>query len=170
MATKRNPDVFDFTSLKFEWPMPSFTNWSLAEREDRIEAKTVAGFQKMGTTMWSHAEKAFEDHMEFVSHRLHEDFECAKSLTKCVAPEQTLATLQEFYSKMATEYQEHFEQQASLFRDSFSQGAAVVEELNEAAMENVGELGKAAEETLADMKPARAKTPSRSSAAAKKQK
>ncbi|WP_434055085.1 MAG: hypothetical protein RDA78_09540 [Roseibium sp.] len=168
MATKRNPDVFDFTALKFEWPMPSFTNWAFAEREDRIEAKTVAGFQKMGTTMWSHAEKAFEEHMEFVSHRLHEDFECAKSLTQCVAPEQTLATLQDFYSKMATEYQEHFEQQASLFRDSFSQGAAAVEELNEAAMENVGELGKAAEETLEEMKPAKAR--SRGSSTAKTQK
>lgn len=170
MASKRNPDVFDFTALKFEWPIPSFTNWALAEREDRIEAKTVAGFQKMGTAMWSHAEKAFDEHMEFVSHRLHEDFECAKSLTQCVAPEQTLATLQDFYSKMATEYQEHFEQQAALFRDSFSQGAAAVEELNEAAMENVGELGKAAEETLADLKPAGAKTRPRASAATKTQK
>ena len=150
--------------------MPSFTNWSLAEREDRFEAKTVAGFQKMGTAMWSHAEKAFEEHMEFVSHRLHEDFECAKSLTQCVAPEQTLATLQDFYSKMATEYQEHFEQQAALFRDSFSQGAAAVEELNEAAMENVGELGKAAEETLEDMKPVRTRAQPRASSAAKSKK
>lgn len=166
MPTKRNTGAFDFTALKVDWPMPAFTNWAFAEREDRMEAKAVASFQKMGNTMWSHAEKAFDDHMEFVSHRLHEDFECAKSLSQCVAPEQTMATLQAFYSKMATEYQEHFEKQAALFRESVSENAAAVEELNETAMESVGELGKAAEESLKEQKPA-AKTRSRSAASGK---
>lgn len=167
MPTKRNTDVFDFTALKVDWPMPAFTNWAFAEREDRIEAKTVASFQKMGTTMWSHAEKAFDDHMEFMSHRLHEDFECAKSLSQCVAPEQTLSTLQAFYAKMATEYQEHFEKQAALFRDSFSDNAAAVEELNETAMESVTELSRAAEESLQEQKPVAPKKRTRKPAAGK---
>ena len=167
MPTKRNTDPFDFMAMKVDWPMPAFTNWAFAEREDRIEAKAVASLQKMGTTMWSHAEKAFDDHMEFVSHRLHEDFECAKSLSECVAPEQTIATLQAFYSRMATEYQEHFEKQAALFRDSFSENAAAVEELNETAMESVSELSKAAEESLQDSKPAASKTRSRRTPAKK---
>ncbi|WP_305989507.1 hypothetical protein [Roseibium sp. MMSF_3544] len=167
MPTKRNTGAFDFTAMKVDWPMPAFTNWAFAEREDKIEAKTVASLQKMGTTMWSHAEKAFDDHMEFVSHRLHEDFECAKSLSQCVAPEQTMATLQAFYSQMATEYQEHFEKQAALFRDSFSENAAAVEELNETAMESVSELSKAAEESIEETKPAAKKTRSTASAAKK---
>ena len=139
----------------------SFSNWAFAEREDRIEAKAIASFQKVGKTMWSHAEKAFDDHMNFVSHRLHQDMECAKSLSQCAAPEETMATLQDFYSRMASEYQDHFEKQAALFRDSFSESAAVVEELNETAMESVNEMSKAAEESLeetkAALKPAQAR-------------
>lgn len=167
MPTKRNTSAFDIGSMMTDWPMPSFSNWAFAEREDRIEAKTVASFQKMGQTMWSHAEKAFDDHMEFVSHRLHEDFECAKSLSQCVAPEETVATLQNFYSKMATEYQEHFEKQATLLRDSFSENAAAVEEFNETAMESVSELSKAAEETLKDPQPAKARPRRKTVTAAK---
>ncbi|ASP34757.1 hypothetical protein [Labrenzia sp. VG12] len=172
MPTKNSTGAFDFSSMMTEWskmgdwPMPSFSNWAFAEREDLMEAKTVASFQKMGQTMWTHAEKAFSDHMDFVSGRLHEDFECAKSLTKCTAPEETMATLQDFYSRMATQYQEHFEKQAALFRDSFSENAAAVEELNETAMENVSELTKAAEESLSEGKPAR--TPTRRKTAAAK--
>ncbi|POF30415.1 hypothetical protein [Roseibium marinum] len=148
MPAKRNTDAFDFSSMMPKWPMPSFSNWNFAEREDRIEAKTVAGVQKMGQTVWSHTGKAFDDQMNFVSHRLHEDIECAKTLSQCAAPEETMAILQAFYSKMANEYQEHFEKQAALFRDSFSENAAAVEELNETAIESVSELGKAAEESL----------------------
>ncbi|MDN3720913.1 hypothetical protein QW131_21135 [Roseibium salinum] len=80
--------------------------------------------------------------MNFVTHRLHEDFECVKSLSQCTAPEQTMATLQEFYSKMANEYQDHFEKQAALLRESLTENAALVEELNETAMESAAELGK----------------------------
>lgn len=163
MPTKPNKGSFDFQAFQVNWPMPAFPNWFFAQPEDRAEAKTVASFQKMGTTMWSHAEKAFDDHMEFVSHRLHEDFECAKSLSQCVAPEQTVETLQAFYSKMATEYQEHFEKQAALFRDSFSENAAAVEELNETAMENVSEIARAAEESLKGTTKPAPKTRARSS-------
>ncbi|GAB4521862.1 MAG: hypothetical protein Tsb0019_23490 [Roseibium sp.] len=165
MPTKRNTGAFDFSSMMSEWPnvtdwpMPSFSNWAFAEREDRMEAKTVASMQKMGETMWRHAEKAFDNHMDFVSHRFHEDFECAKSLSQCVAPEETMATLQAFYSKMANEYQEHFEKQAALFRDSFTENAAVVEELNETALENVSELSKAAGESIKETKSAARKKP-----------
>lgn len=148
MPTKRNTGAFDFSTMIGEWPMPIFSNWAFAEREDRIEEKTIAGFQKMGQTLWSHTEQAFDDHMKFVSHRLHEDFECVKSLSQCTAPEETVAALHDFYSKMASEYQDHFEKQAALLRDSFSENAAVVEELNETAIESVAELGKAAEETV----------------------
>jgi len=152
MPTKRNTGGFDFSTMMADWPMmPAFSNWALAEREDRIEARTVASIQKMGETLWSHTEKAFDDHMNFVSHRMHEDFECAKALSQCAAPEETMATLQAFYSKMASEYQEHFEKQAALFRDSFSENAAAVEEFNETAMESVNELSKAAEEGLKEV-------------------
>ncbi|TYC69902.1 hypothetical protein FMN63_08235 [Stappia sp. BW2] len=168
MPTKSNTGAFDFSAMMAEWPklpewpvptewpMPTFSNWAFAEREDRIEAKTIESFQKMGQTMWSHAEKAFDDHMNFVSHRLHEDFECAKSLSQCAAPEETMAKLQEFYSRMASEYQTHFEKQATLFRNSFSEGAATVEELNETAMESVNEMSRAAEESLTEVKAAAA--------------
>ncbi len=149
MPMKKDTGAFDFNSLMANWPpMPDFSNWAFAEREDRIEERAVASFQKMGQTLWSHTEKAFDDHMNFVSHRLHEDFECAKSLSRCTAPEETMATLQAFYSRMASEYQDHFEKQAALLRNSFSENAAVVEELNETAMESVSELAKAAEENL----------------------
>ncbi|CTQ45938.1 phasin family protein [Roseibium aggregatum] len=173
MPTKSNTGAFDFSAMMAEWPklpewpaptewpMPAFSNWAFAEREDRIEAKAIASFQKVGKTMWTHAEKAFDDHMNFVSHRLHQDMECAKSLSQCAAPEETMATLQDFYSRMASEYQDHFEKQAALFRDSFSESAAVVEELNETAMESVNEMSKAAEESLeetkAALKPAQAR-------------
>jgi len=169
MPKKRNPGAFDFGSMVTDWPqigdwpnvnnwpMPAFSNWAFAEREDRIEAKAVASIQKMGRTMWSHAEKAFDDHMDFVSHRLHQDFECAKSLSQCTAPEETVATLQDFYSKMASEYQEHFEKQAALFRDSLAENAVAVEELNETAVESVSELSKAAEESKSESRqPAKA--------------
>lgn len=165
MATKRNAGAFDFGFTMPEWPMPNFSNWAFAEREDRIEAKAVASFQKMGKTALTHAEQAFDDHMEFVSHRLHEDFECAKSLSQCTMPEESMATLQAFYTRMATEYQEHFEKQAALFRNSFSENAAAVEELNETALESVNELSKAAEESLEEAKPA--KTSTRRKAASK---
>ncbi len=167
MPTKRNAGAFDFGSMMTEWPMPAFSNWTFAEREDRIEAKTIASVQKMGQTLWSHAEKAFEDHMDFVSHRMHEDFECAKSLSQCTAPEETMATLQGFYSRMATEYQEHFEKQAALFRDSLSENAAAVEELNETAIESVNELSKAAEETMEKAKPAKSAARRKPAATAK---
>jgi hypothetical protein len=167
MPTKRNTGAFDFSTMMADWPgmsdwpMPAFSNWAFAEREDRMEAKTIESFQKMGQTMWTHAEQAFSAHLDFVTHRLHEDFECAKSLSQCVAPEETMAKLQDFYSKMATEYQEHFEKQAALFRDSFSENAAAVEELNETAMESVSELSKAAEESLEEVKQAAGKSTSR---------
>jgi len=151
MPTKRNTNSFDFTSMMPEWPMPTFSNWAFAEREDRIEAKAVASFQKMGQTMWSQAGKAFEDHMDFVNRRLHEDFECAKSLSQCTAPEETFATLQGFYSKMTSEYQAHFEKQAALMRESFTENAAVAEELNETALETVSELSKAVEESIQEV-------------------
>lgn len=148
MPSKREYDPFDIGSIMTNWQMPSFSNWAFAEREDRFEAKSIEGMQKVGLTMWSHIEKTFDDHMNFVSHRMHEDFECAKSLSQCTAPEETLATLQTFYSKMANEYQDHFEKQAALFRESFSENAAIAEELNETAMESVSEFSKAAEESL----------------------
>ena len=122
-----------------------------------MEAKAVASFQKMGETMWTHAGKAFGDHMDFVNHRLHEDFECAKLHTQCTAPEETLNTLQTFYSKMTSEYQAHFEKQAALMRESFTENAAAVEELNETAMETVGELSKAAEESMQEIEKPKAR-------------
>lgn len=148
MPTKPSNGFFDFSTMMPDWPMPTFSNWAFAEREDRMEAKTFESFQKMSKTMWSSAEKAFEDHVEFVNRRLHEDFECAKSLSQCNAPEETFATLQAFYTRMSNEYQAHFEKQAALMRDSFTDNAAAVEVLNETAMETVSELSKAAEESL----------------------
>ncbi|MTI04517.1 hypothetical protein E1180_03160 [Roseibium denhamense] len=131
-----------------DWPKPYFSNWAFAEREDLLEEKTYAGVQKFGQSMIVNAEKAFSDHMDFVSHRLQQDFECWKSLTQCTAPEETLAKLQSFYSEMANEYQEHFEKQAALLREGFSDNAAAVEALQETALQTVGELSKAAEESL----------------------
>lgn len=157
MPSKRNTGSFDFPGMFPDWPMPVFSNWAFAEREDRIEEKTVASIQKMGETLWSNVGKAFEDHMDFVNHRVQEDFECAKSLSQCTAPEETFQTLQSFYTRMSSEYQAHFEKQTALLRDSFTENAAVVEELNETAMETVSELSKAAEESIQEVqKPKRA--------------
>ncbi len=148
MATKQPEDLFTVVRTMTDWPTQAFSNWAFAEREDRIEANTVANFQRMGKTFWTHAEKALDEHMTFVSHRLHEDMECVKSLSACTSPEESAATLQGFYSRMAQQYQDHFENQAALMRDGISANAAAVEKLNETAMESVSELGKATEESL----------------------
>ncbi len=164
MPTKRNTGNFDLSGMVPDWPIPTFSNWTFAEREDRMEAKTVAGLQKMSGTLLSNAGKAFEDHMDFMSHRLQADFECAKSLSQCSAPEEAFQTLQSFYSRMNGEYQAHFEKQAALLRDSFTDNAAVVEELNETALETVSELSKAAEETIQEAQKPKTKSRRKSSA------
>lgn len=152
MTNKHQTSSFDFSAMVPEWPMPSFSNWVFAEPEDRMEARALTNFQKVSETFWSHAEKALDDHMAFVSRRLHEDFECAKALSKCSAPEETVNTLQAFYSKMSAEYQTHFEKQAALMRDSITANASVVDELSETAIETVNDFGKAAEKSLEDTK------------------
>lgn len=155
MPTKPKSDSFDFPTLVSEWPLSAFSNWAFAEREDRMGAKAFDSFQKLSQTMWTNAGKAFEDQMDFVSHRLHEDFEFARALSQCNAPEETIAAVQDFYAKMSSEYQTHFETQAALLRESFTENAAVIEDLNETAIETVNELSKAAEESLQEVqKPA----------------
>ncbi|MEP4768606.1 MAG: phasin family protein [Roseibium sp.] len=157
MTSKRNSDDLNFKKMLADWPMPDFSSWAFAARGDQLEDTAVAGFQKMNDAFLSHAEKAFDAHMKFVSHRLQEDFEYAKSLSSCTAPEETLTTLQTFCTKMSSEYQSHFEKQAALLRDSFTENAAVVDELNETAMETVSEFGRAVEETIQDVQKPQAK-------------
>ncbi|MEP5625096.1 MAG: hypothetical protein ABJP82_21200 [Hyphomicrobiales bacterium] len=150
MPTKRNSSDLDFKTMVANWPMPDFSNWVSSARGNQMEETAVAGFQKMNDAFLAHAEKALDAHMKFVSHRLQEDLEYAKSLSKCAAPEETLTTLQTFCTKMSSEYQSHFEKQAALLRDSYTENAAVVDELNETAMETVSEFGRAVEETIQD--------------------
>ncbi len=144
MSGKTTPAPFDLTKMM----MPAFSNWAFAEREDRLEEKTFEGIQHAQRAVWEQAEKALDDHMNFVSHRLHEDFECAKALGECTMPDQAFATLQTFYSKMADEYQSHFTKQIELFQSGLNKGMATVEELGETAVEAASELAHAAEESM----------------------
>ena len=144
MSEKTSKAPFDITRMM----MPAFSNWAFAEREDRLEEKTFAGLQHAQRAVWQQAEKALDDHMNFVSHRLHEDFECAKALGECRMPDQAFATLQTFYTKMADEYQSHFKKQFELFQESLSESMATAEELGETAMETASELAHAAEESM----------------------
>ena len=98
--------------------------------------------------VWGQAEKALDDHMNFVSRRLHEDFECAKALGECRMPDEAFATLQTFYTKMAGEYQSHFQKQFELFQSSLNESMATVEELGETALETASELAHATEESM----------------------
>ncbi|WP_417670277.1 phasin family protein [Roseibium sp.] len=155
MPGKSTETPFDMMQMFLpKWPTPAFSNWAFAEREDKLEERAFSGMQRFNKTIWDRAEKALDDHMNFVSHRLHEDFECAKALSDCRMPEQALSTLQSFYSKMADEYQEHTRKQVELLQDSISESMATAEELGETAMETASELTKAAEESLKEVKPA----------------
>lgn len=141
------------TSIPFDiskFMMPAFSNWSFAEREDKLEERTFAGIQRVHQSMWAQAEKAFDEHMSFVSHRLHEDFECAKALGNCRMPDEAFATLQSFYSKMASEYQDHAQKQFAMIQNSLNENLATAEELGETALATATELTKAAEETIED--------------------
>lgn len=157
MSGKSTTTPFDITRMM----MPAFSNWAFAEREDRLEEKTFEGFQHAHRTVWDQAEKAFDDHMNFVSHRLHEDFECAKALGECTMPDQAFATLQTFYTKMADEYQSHFKKQFELLQNGLNESMATAEELSETALETASELAHAAEESAQEAtKPvSRKKTP-----------
>ena len=135
---------FDITAMV----MPAFSNWAFAEREDKLEETAFSNLQHAQHALWDQAEKAFDDHMSFVSHRLHEDFECAKALGNCRMPDEAMVTLQTFYSKMANEYQAHFRKQFDLLQESLSENMTVAEEIGETAMEAASELGKAAEESI----------------------
>ncbi|WP_417687875.1 phasin family protein [Roseibium sp.] len=152
MPGKSSDTPFDvFQKLMPHWPTPTFSNWAFAEREDRMEELAFSGLQRFNQTMWDRAEKALDDHMRFVSHRLHEDFECAKALSECRMPDQAISTLQDFYTTMAGEYQEHARNQLELLKDSVTESMAKAEELSEAAMETATEFGKAVEESRAEL-------------------
>ena len=144
MPEKTTSAPFDFTKLM----MPAFSNWAFAEREDKLEEMTFSGLQHAQRTIWDQTEKAFDDQMAFVSHRLHEDLECAKALGECRMPDEAFVTLQSFYAKMADEYQNHFKKQLELFQISLNESMMSAEELSETALETAAELSKAAEESL----------------------
>lgn len=135
---------FDIT----QFLMPAFSNWAFAEREDKLEETAFSSIQHAQRAIWDQAEKTFDDHMNFVSHRFHEDFECAKALGNCRMPDEAMVTLQTFYSKMADEYQAHFRKQFELLQNGLSENMTVAEEIGETAMEAVSELSKATEESV----------------------
>ena len=161
MSEKTTAAPFDITKMM----MPAFSNWAFAEREDRLEEKTFAGLQHAQRAVWGQAEKVLDDHMAFVSHRLHEDMECAKALGECTMPDEAFSTLQTFYTKMADEYQSHLKKQFELFQNSLNESMATAEEFGETALETVSELAHAAEESAQEAtKPvSRKKTPARKS-------
>lgn len=158
MPDKSALNPFDLTNL-----MPQFSNWAFAEREDKLEERTVAGFQRVQRNAWEQAEKAFDDHMAFMSHRFHEDFECAKALGDCRMPDEAFATLQSFYVKMADEYQAHFKKQIENFQNGLTESIASAEELGETAVQAASELAQATEESIEEA--AKPKRRSRASAA-----
>jgi len=159
MTDNSSATPFDFMQTMLpKWPKPNFSNWAFAEREDELEERTFAGMQRLNKTAWDRAEKTLDDHMTFVSHRLHEDFECAKALADCRMPDEALTTLQSFYARMADEYQAHLRHQMDLFRDTVNEGIETAEELGETALETATELSKAAEETIEEEKQAPAPT------------
>ncbi len=154
MPNKSSETPFDFMQMLLpKWPAPYFSNWVFAEREDKLEELTFSSLQKFNKAAWDRAEKVIDDQMSFVSHRMHQDFECAKSLSECRMPDEAFATLQSFYTQMADEYQRHARGQMGLFQDGMNEGMATAEELGETALETAAELSKAAEENLQNVKP-----------------
>lgn len=149
MTDMQNKSPFDFVSaFTAAWPAPNFSNWSFAEREDRLEERAFSSLQRMNQTLWDRTEKAFEDHMAFASQRLHEDFECVKALSECRMPDEVMGTLQNFYTRMAEDYQTHSRKQMELMQESLNESLANAEEMGEAALDAASELTKAAEETM----------------------
>ncbi|MBO6758285.1 MAG: phasin family protein [Roseibium sp.] len=153
MSDKSRYNLFDVPSFMNEWQQKALSNWNLAEREDKIEERTFANMRRVHQTIWDQAEKAFDDHMAFVSHRLHEDFECAKTLGQCRMPDEAIATLQAFYTKMAEEYQTYAKQRMERLQEGLTDSIAAAEDLNEAAIQTAQDLGELAEETFEDVSP-----------------
>lgn len=149
MPDKTSENPFDLMQAFLpKWPQAPFSNWAFAEREDRLEERAFSGLQRFNKSLWDRTEKAFEDHMSFVSNRIHEDFECAKALSECRMPDEAFATLQNFYTRMSDEYQKHAMKQVELFQEGMSEGMAAAEELGETALETATEMGRATEESL----------------------
>lgn len=149
MSDKQTSSPFDFMNVfAAPWQVPNLSAWSFAEREDKLEERAFSNLQRINRTLWDQTEKALDDHMAFASKRLHEDFECAKTLTSCRMPDEVMGTLQAFYTRMAEDYQTHGRMQMEMLQAGFSEGLANAEELGEAALEAASELTKAAEETM----------------------
>jgi len=157
------PSPFDFPSFM----IPPFSNWAYAEREDKLEERAFSGMQRVHRTVWEQAEKALDDHMAFMSHRLHEDFECAKALGECRMPEQAISTLQQFCTKMADEYQTHFKDQIENFQNGLNENLATAEELSDTAVQAATELAQAAEDSLEEQTSAKPKRRTRRTSSAK---
>lgn len=147
MSYKTPKTPFDFAPFAMpEWPAPAFSNWAFAEREDKLEERTFSGIERAQRTIWDQAEKVIDDHMSFVSHRMHEDLKCAKALGQCRVPDEAFATLKSFYTQLADEYQNHTRKQFELLQNGMSETIATAEELCDTATETASELAKAAEE------------------------
>ena len=149
MSDKRTNSPFEFlNAFTTPWRVPNITAWSFAEREDRLEERAFSSLERINRTVWDQTEKALEEHMAFATQRLHEDFECAKTLSGCRMPDEVMGTLKSFYTRMADDYQTHGRKQMEMLQASFSESLANAEELGEAALEAASELSKAAEETM----------------------
>lgn len=141
-ATPKTP--FDLArEFWLNWPLAQHSNWQFAEREDLLEDKAVSSMQRYHKTVWLQAEKALDDHMAFVSHRLHEDFECAKALGQCNMPDEAFTTLQAFFSRMTDEYKDHAQSQFELLQEGLRESAVATEELQKVAADTTAEFSEA---------------------------
>lgn len=163
MSDKTSKNPFDFGPFAMpEWPAPAFSNWAFAEREDKLEERAFSGIERARRTVWNQAEKVLDDHMSFVSHRMHQDLKCASALGQCRVPDEAYATLKSFYTQMADEYQSHTRKQFELLQNGMSESMATAEELCDTATETASELAKAADEAAKETaKPKRGATAKR---------
>ncbi|ADZ68904.1 hypothetical protein [Polymorphum gilvum] len=153
-AADRNP----FQNIP-TWPMMPLNEWNWAERGDRLEERAFESFEHMRRALIANTGKALEGQMDFVTQRLHADFECVKALSDCRMPDQAFHTLQGFFLDMWRDYEAQAQRNIELLHASLTENLHCAEEITDTAIETVAEIEQAAEEEFRPAKPARKAAP-----------
>ncbi|WP_439530232.1 phasin family protein [Pannonibacter sp.] len=130
------------------WLTQTPSNWSWAERSDKIEAQAFRSMEDARRRLTANAEKAVASHVDFVAHRLNADMECFRQLTACRLPDETMKTLQGFLRSMWQDYESQAQRSFALLQETLTETVASAEELTETAIETVVALESAVEEEV----------------------
>lgn len=130
------------------WLTQTPSNWSWAERSDKIEAQAFRSMEDARRRLTANAEKALANHVDFVSHRLNADMECFRQLTTCRLPDETMKTLQGFLRSMWQDYESQAQRSFALLQETLTETVTSAEELTETAIETVVALESAVEEEV----------------------